>query len=202
MERKQTRTEEVRRRLEDEILAGVHAPGIRLDEAEQSARLGCSRTPLREAFNQLVALGLLVRRTHCGVFVAPRDVHGLGELREAFVELEALCASLAARRMPVAERSAVERQGSDWTLLRASIRQACGNGVLVQLAQSLGTRLGYCGGLAGGPPAEYAPNALEALTRAMAIGDGEAAASAMREGLLPAAPPDARSSVAGRRSAA
>ena len=39
--------------LEQEIVTGVLAPGDRLDEASLASRFGVSRTPVREALNQL-----------------------------------------------------------------------------------------------------------------------------------------------------
>ena len=45
--------------LLDDIVNGALAPGVALAEVEQSARLGVSRTPLREALSQLRKDGLI-----------------------------------------------------------------------------------------------------------------------------------------------
>src|SRR5699024_12715824 len=44
--------------LREEIIEGALAPGSVLGDVEQSARLGLSRTPRREALGRLVADGL------------------------------------------------------------------------------------------------------------------------------------------------
>jgi len=96
---KVTWTETVRLHLEREIRAGIHPPGPHLDEIGLAHWLGCSRTPLREALNQLVAVGLLDRRSHRGVFVASSDSGAVIALAEACAKMEAACAGLAERRM-------------------------------------------------------------------------------------------------------
>ena len=47
--------------LLDEIQSGILRPGAVLGEVEQAARLGVSRTPLREAIGRLRAEGLAQR---------------------------------------------------------------------------------------------------------------------------------------------
>lgn len=61
--------EELRRRIAS---AGL-LPGERLGEVALAAELGVSRNSLREAFTELSAEGLLVRRPHRGVFVSAPD---------------------------------------------------------------------------------------------------------------------------------
>ena len=51
------------RTLLDEIQSGRLAPGAVLGEVEQAARLGVSRTPLREALGRLAADGLVVQQS-------------------------------------------------------------------------------------------------------------------------------------------
>jgi DNA-binding FadR family transcriptional regulator len=66
-----SRTEEVARRLREEILSGALAPGAQLPTEQQLvARLGISRTVVREAVAALRAEGLLVTRQGVGAFVA------------------------------------------------------------------------------------------------------------------------------------
>lgn len=91
-------SDRVYRALRDEILDGTLAPGAPLAEIEQSARLGVSRTPLREALARLQGDGLVAARGARGLEVAGLtldDVRELFEIREA---LEVKAARLAALR--------------------------------------------------------------------------------------------------------
>jgi len=84
--------------LREEILQWRLAPGTVLGEVEQSARLGVSRTPLREALSRLLAEGLVESQSGRGLVVSSAsadDVRDLFELREA---LETAAAALAAKR--------------------------------------------------------------------------------------------------------
>lgn len=66
-----SRTDELARRLREEILSGSLAPGEQLPTEQQLvARLGVSRTVVREAVAALRAEGLLVTRQGVGAFVA------------------------------------------------------------------------------------------------------------------------------------
>jgi DNA-binding GntR family transcriptional regulator len=103
-----TRAEELRLQLADEIVRGMLAPGSALDETDIAQRFKVSRTPVREALRQLVASGLVESRAHRGAVVARPSVERLTGMFEAMAELEALCAGLAAERMPPAERHRLE----------------------------------------------------------------------------------------------
>lgn len=84
--------------LREEILQWRLAPGTVLGEVEQAARLGVSRTPLREALSRLSAEGLVEAQSGRGLVVSSADVsdvRGLFEVREA---LETAAAALAAAR--------------------------------------------------------------------------------------------------------
>src|ERR1700759_3559307 len=105
---KVTRAEELRLQLADEIVRGTLAPGAPLDETDIARRFNVSRTPVREALRQLVASGLVDSRAHRGAVVARPSIERLTGMFEAMAELEALCAGLAAERMPAAERQALE----------------------------------------------------------------------------------------------
>jgi DNA-binding GntR family transcriptional regulator len=105
---KVTRAEELRLQLADEIVRGVLAPGSGLDETDIARRFSVSRTPVREALRQLVASGLVESRAHRGAVVAQPSIERLTGMFEAMAELEALCAGLAAERMPAADRQKLE----------------------------------------------------------------------------------------------
>lgn len=89
--------------LEQDILGGVLKPGDRLDERQLGERFGLSRTPIREALLQLTAIGLALSEPRRGTVVAAITLTELVELFEVMVELEGLCAQLAARRMTPAQ---------------------------------------------------------------------------------------------------
>ncbi len=181
---KETRTEWVRRQLEREILSGVHTPGRHIDETTQAKRLGCSRTPVREAFNQLVAVGLLVRRPHCGVSVAEDTVERARELIEAFAEIEALCAGLAAERMGPRGRAGLLRKADrDPALVRRAIRQGCDNRALAEQAEVLERRVATYRRLEGGGGDDLDRAAARQVAEAIAAGEAEAARRAVRDRL-------------------
>lgn len=81
------------------IVTGLLADGDRLDETSLAQRFGCSRTPLREAFQALAASGLVQLVPRRGAFVRHPAFDELVEMFEVMAELEALCGRLAARRI-------------------------------------------------------------------------------------------------------
>ena len=84
--------------LREQILDGDLAPGTVLGEVEQAARLGVSRTPLREALARLAADGLVSPHSGRGVVVTEVSVDRVAELFEVRAALEEQAARLAARR--------------------------------------------------------------------------------------------------------
>lgn len=86
------------RTLLDEIQSGVLPPGTVLGEVEQAARLGVSRTPLREAIGRLAAAGLVVQQSPRVTVVSDLDA---GDIRDLFTlrrALEETAARVAADR--------------------------------------------------------------------------------------------------------
>src|SRR6478735_1546155 len=86
------------RTLLDEIQSGRLAPGSVLGEVEQAARLGVSRTPLREALGRLAADGLVVQQSPRVTVVSDLDAGDILELFEVRRALEEAAARLAADR--------------------------------------------------------------------------------------------------------
>ena len=84
--------------LLDEIQSGVLAPGSVLGEVEQAARLGVSRTPLREALGRLAADGLVAQQSARVTVVTDVDSGDIRELFEVRRALEEAAARLAAER--------------------------------------------------------------------------------------------------------
>lgn len=89
--------------LLDEIQSGVLAPGAVLGEVEQAARLGVSRTPLREAVARLAAQGLVEQQSPRVTVVSGIDADDIRDLFELRRALEESAARLAAERGDTAE---------------------------------------------------------------------------------------------------
>lgn len=77
---RETLTDGVEGALRAMIVDGQIAPGERLNEVHLAARLGVSRTPLREALNRLVAEGAVEARPRLGYFVKPLSVEELDQI--------------------------------------------------------------------------------------------------------------------------
>lgn len=99
--------------LTAEVAAGLHAPGARLDETRLAARFGTSRTPVREALARLVAQGSLVSEARRGARVPRLTREDLAAMLEAMGEIEAVCARLAAQRLTLLTRAAIEAAQAD-----------------------------------------------------------------------------------------
>ncbi len=84
--------------LLDEIVEGALQPGTVLAEVEQAARLGVSRTPLREALSHLRKDGLVEPLAGRGLIVTAVSVDDIVELYELRQPLEQQAARLAAQR--------------------------------------------------------------------------------------------------------
>ena len=84
--------------LLEQIQTGALAPGAVLGEVEQAARLGVSRTPLREALGRLAADGLVVQQSPRVTVVSDVDVDDIRALFELRRALEETAARLAAQR--------------------------------------------------------------------------------------------------------
>jgi DNA-binding GntR family transcriptional regulator len=130
------------------ILTGELKPGQALVETELAARLGVSKTPVREAFKTLAGTGLIVMSTYKGASVrdidrtharciydmrlllepvaAMRAVSGRGDWSAARRALEA-----AATAVDAAERSLANR------VFHREMYLACGNPLLVRTLDDL-----------------------------------------------------------------
>ena len=148
--------EEVYSHLRDAIVGGEFAPGERLGEVELTARLGVSRTPIREAIQRLTQEGLLENLPGRGARIR---VVSAAEARDAYVvreTLDGLAAELAAAQHTTADAEALRRAlkaleaapGSDYreqTRLDLSfhraIAQAAHNAALLDLSRDLEQRV-------------------------------------------------------------
>lgn len=93
------RANEIRNVLQEEIESGNLPPGAPLDERALATRFNVSRTPVREALQQLAARELVRIAPRQGVSVARLSISQVRAIMESVGELEALCAKLAARRV-------------------------------------------------------------------------------------------------------
>ncbi|MGV8954439.1 MAG: GntR family transcriptional regulator [Cypionkella sp.] len=155
--RKQTRAEEVRQRLSDDIAQGTLWPGMPIDENEIAMRYGVSRTPVREAIRDLAAIGLVETRPHRSAVVSRPSAERLRDMFDVMAELEAMCAAHAAMRMTATERDQLETihglmakvvRDNDLDSYRAineqfhaAIYAGSHNGYLVEITQQTKTRL-------------------------------------------------------------
>lgn len=98
----------IRRALENSIVEGRYPPGSRLDPETLAREFDCSRTPIREALQQLEASGLVQVLPKRGTYVTEWSAGELAERFEVMAEIEAMCARLAARRITEAELAAFE----------------------------------------------------------------------------------------------
>ncbi|WP_071058320.1 GntR family transcriptional regulator [Pelistega sp. MC2] len=76
---------------------GSMFPGMRVKETELAARLGISRTPIRETLARLVNEGLVSNDPRRGLIITELDQSMVGELYEMRRVLESTAAGLAAR---------------------------------------------------------------------------------------------------------
>lgn len=104
---RRSNAQRLRDTLEDDIINGRLRPGDRLDPERLSARFGVSRTPVREAIQQLTANGLVRVAPRRGTFVTEIGLPRLIEMFEVMAELEGMCGRLAARRIDAAAAEAL-----------------------------------------------------------------------------------------------
>ena len=155
--RNRSRVQQVRDLLEDDIVNGRMQPGDQVQIEQLMTRFEVSRTPVREALQQLEASGMVAVLPKRGTFVAKVGIPELIQMFEVMAELEAMCARLAARRasglalkeiqgaLADCEREAEAEDANAYyyanELFHGLIYQACGNPFLVQQTQTLKNRL-------------------------------------------------------------
>lgn len=104
---KRSNTQKLKDALEEDIINGRLLPGEKLDHDALARQYGVSRTPIREAVQQLVVSGLVNVQPKKGTFVAKMSLDQLIEMFEVMAELEGMCGRLAARRIQTAELEAL-----------------------------------------------------------------------------------------------
>lgn len=178
--------------LLDEIQSGALAPGAVLGEVEQAARLGVSRTPLREALGRLAADGLVVQQSPRVTVVTEIDQGDIRELFEVRRALEETAARLAADRGDAAVFGALAAEFGAASLddldayyaliarFDAALDRAVANTYLTAALRTIRTHLVRVRRLARDKPGRLAASVAEhrLIAEAIAAGDAELAAHA------------------------
>jgi DNA-binding GntR family transcriptional regulator len=102
-------TEQVYRRLRDEILTCELKPGREISEAELAARFSVSKTPVREALATLRLEGFVRTYPRRGYQVVPVTFGDMNDLFDVRTILEAGAAELACSRITEAELDQLDR---------------------------------------------------------------------------------------------
>ena len=96
-------TAEVAQALRDLITSRQLSPGESIPQAEMAAKLGVSRTPLREALGLLSAEGLVMIRPNRGAIVLKPTAVDMKDIYGIRIALETLGAELGAERISDAQ---------------------------------------------------------------------------------------------------
>ena len=106
--------------LKIQILTGKIAPGTRMMEVELAEDLGVSRTPVREAIRKLEKEALVVIEPRRGAYVSDVSVKEMVATLVVREDLEALAASLTAKRITKEELEGLEKKVTDYSEAIAS----------------------------------------------------------------------------------
>ncbi len=141
--------------LRAKILRGEHPAGARLRQEEVAAQLGVSTTPVREAFRDLLAEGLIGLDTHRGVLVRSLTLADVRELYELRIVLEPMLAVRALRATTPAHLDTAEQvhrqlcgeqDPERWAMLNVTFHQAlhapAADGRLARIVASLAEAAG------------------------------------------------------------
>ncbi len=183
------------RALLDDVRRGLLLPGARLRESEIAARLGISRTPVREAIHRLEADGLVVHQPRLGATVRRLDHGEVMELYEMRTVLEGTAARLAARAASEVELADLRAIHEDLAVtaepalasrlnrhFHATLLNAAKNRFLVSAVATLERTLSILGRSTLVEPgrADAAVREHAAIMAALEARDGAAAEAAMR----------------------
>ena len=163
--------------LLEQIQSGALAPGAVLGEVEQAARLGVSRTPLREALGRLAADGLVAQQSPRVTVVTDVDVDDIRALFEVRRALEETAARLAAARGDSAAFAALADEFAHSTLrgrFDAQLDASIGNDYLSSALRTVRTHLVRVRRLARDIPERLTASVAEHRLIAAAIADRDA----------------------------
>jgi DNA-binding GntR family transcriptional regulator len=193
--------DEVTARLRDLIVENRIRPGERVPELEIAARLGVSRTPIREALKVLAAEGLVEMQPLRGAIVKGFSAKDAQDMLRVIALLEEF-AGREACGAPAADIAAVQalhermrehhrrRERQPYFALNQQIHQAivalARNETLSAMHAQLGQRMRRIRYVGNSEPANWdaAMAEHEAMMQALAARDADAMAAAMRAHLL------------------
>jgi DNA-binding GntR family transcriptional regulator len=112
-------------RLLSEIRQGRLAPGDRLTETDLAARLGTSRTPVREAIRLLQSDGLVTHTPRVGAVIRELDYAEITELYEMRAVLEGTAARFAARAAYPSEIDEMEALNAEMAAATGDVERLC-----------------------------------------------------------------------------
>lgn len=188
--------------LRQQIYEGALAPGRRLDENEVAAALGVSRTPVREAFRQLAAQGLVEIRSRRGCFVTELTLQDQKDIFPIMARLEGWVAHEVAEHATkedldrldqmhaVLERQAaaanVDRYWAANHVFHTALQELVGNRLLQHLLGELRRKIGLFRQRSLRLPGRVDRSIAEhrALMKALRARDGARAEAVMREHLM------------------
>lgn len=91
-------SDQITEEIEKAIVKGILKPGQKLSLDELASQFQVSQIPIREAFNRLAAMGLIVRKPNQGRFVVSFSTDEVEAILEVRDRLEGLAVRLAAQR--------------------------------------------------------------------------------------------------------
>jgi DNA-binding GntR family transcriptional regulator len=193
---------EVADRVRDMIFDRSLPPGYRIDELDLSAKLGTSRTPLREALKVLANEGLVRLAPGRGAFVTELTPQEVDSLFPVLAMLEARCAAEAVRRQTatdVRRLNAIHQKMEDHVAaddidayhqamdeLHHMLHTMAGNPWLLRAASDLRRFLRLARGISQQSDARLLHSLAEhrTLMKTIARGDAESAEQVMHHHLL------------------
>lgn len=183
-------------RLLTEIRHGRLGPGDRLTETDLAARLGTSRTPVREAIRLLEADGLVTHTPRVGAVIRQLDYAEITELYEMRGVLEGTAARFAARAAYASEIDEMEAINAEMAAATGDVdrlyeanrqfhdilRNAARNRFLLRAVEAVQKTLLILGPstMEEGPRAEAAVAEHGRLIAALRARDADQAEAAMR----------------------
>jgi DNA-binding GntR family transcriptional regulator len=190
--------EQVYETIKDEILRAFWAPGELLLEGTLAARYGVSKTPIREALRLLLQDGWVVIMPRKGYLVR---VVTLADVREVFLlrtliepglviefarnaapeDIERLADTLSAQRRAEETMESLRESRQFHQIIAEGARTRRGRQIVTQLADEV-RRLHFLMPRSSGRPiAEAEVDEHEQIVAALRAGDGQAAATLMRQ---------------------